>query len=293
MKRVLELFKTTAIEWNRREVPRMGASLAFYSLLSMAPLVVLVVGICGLIFSQAQAQLLEQFREMAGDEAAQILDTVMKSAQRPAASLVANAVGLVTLLLGASGVLMELRAALNHLWSIEPQDSSGGLRGMIKDRFLSFGMVLGVGFVLLISLMISAGLSAIGHFFGSLGWFPPEFWEIINSLASLAVVTGMFALIFRFVPDAKLPWNSIWRGAAVTALLFIIGKTAIGIYLGKAGVGSAYGAAGSLVVLIVWTYYSAQIFYFGALFSHVYATEHQPDQLPSAPFRGTVSYKTG
>src|SRR5206468_3031391 len=146
-----------------------------------------------------------------------------------------------------------------------------------------FGMVLGVGFLLLVSLSVSAVLSVIGHFFGSFGWFPPAFWEAINSTVSLAVITGMFSLIFRFVPDAKLPWNSIWRGAAVTALLFTLGKTAIGIYLGKASVGSAYGAAGSLVVLIVWTYYSAQIFYFGAIFTHVYARQHEPEKLPNPP----------
>jgi len=293
MSRLLELLKTTAVEWNRREVPRLGASLAFYSLLSMAPLVVLVVGICALIFgaASAQAQILEQFREMAGTEAAKTLETVMKSAQRPAASILANTVGLLTLLLGASGVLMELRTALNHLWQFEPADSSGGLMGIIKDRFLSFGMVLGIGFLLLVSLSIMAALAVIGHFFGRFGWFPPAFWEAVNSVVSLAIVTGMFSLIFRFVPDDRLPWNSIWRGAAVTGLLFTLGKAAIGIYLGKAGVGSAYGAAGSLVVLIVWTYYSAQIFYFGALFTHVYATRNEPHNLPdpSARQRSTQS----
>src|SRR5215471_14113553 len=282
MKDFIDLFKTAGVEWNRREAPRLGASLAFFSLLSMAPLLVLVVGICAIIFgaAEAQTQLLEQFRQMAGSEAAHTIETVMKSAQQPAAGVVANVIGLVTLLLGASGVLIELRTALNHLWGIDPPESASGLRGMIKDRFLSFGMVLGVGFLLLVSLSISAGLALLGKFFAGFGWLPPLFWEAINFVISIAVVWGTFSLIFRFVPDARLPWASIFRGAAVTAILFTLGKTAIGIYLGKAGVGSAYGAAGSLVVLIVWIYYSAQIFYFGAIFTHVYAQKHQPEHLP-------------
>lgn len=283
MKRIWELVKLTAVEWNRREAPRMGASLAFYSLLSMAPLVILVLDICALIFGAAQAreQILAQFRQMIGEQSTQTLATVLKGAEHPTGSVLANVLGLGTLLLGASGVLIELRTALNHLWGIEPAESSSGMKGLIRDRIFSFGMVLGMGFLLLISLLISAALAVVGKFFGTFAWIPAEVWELFNFVASLMVITGMFVLIFRYVPDARLPWNAIWRGAGATAILFTIGKTAIGIYLGKAGVGSAYGAASSLVVLIVWIYYSAQIFYFGAILTHIYATGHEAPLLQS------------
>jgi len=163
---------------------------------------------------------------------------------------------------------------------------------MIRERFFSFGMVLGVGFLLLVSLSISAALALAGKFFGSFLWFPPTLWELLNFVASMTVITGMFALIFRFVPDARLPWRSILLGAAFTAVLFTAGKTAIGIYLGKVGVSSAFGAAGSLVVLVVWIYYSAQIFYFGAILTRVYAIRHQPEQLRDCRTTGIASYKT-
>lgn len=291
MTKFLQLLKLAAAEWIRRDAPRMGASLAFYSLLSMAPLVVLVLGICGLVFgaAQAQTQILAQFRQMIGYQSTAILETVLRSATHPAAGIWANVIGLATLLFGASGVLIELRTALNQLWSIHPQDWSSGWRGVIRDRFLSFGMVLGIGFLLLISLMISAALAVIGKFFGSFAWFPTGVWELFNFVISVTVITAMFAVIFRFVPDVRLPWGSILRGAAVTAILFTVGKTAIGLYLGKAGVGSAYGAAGSLVVLIVWIYYSAQIFYFGAILTHLYAMGIAEAICPPSE---TVSYRT-
>jgi membrane protein len=273
MKRIWEPLKLTAVEWFRRDAPRMGASLAFYSLLSMAPLVVIVLGICGLVFgaTDAQTQLLAQFRRLIGPDSTRVLETVLKSATHPSAGIWANVVGLVTLLIGASGVLIELRTALNQLWGIQTPESASGLRGLIRDRILSFGMVLGIGFLLLVSLGVSAALQVIGKYFGSFAWLPAEVWEAINFVASVAVIMGMFALIFRYVPDAQLPWRAILKGAAATAVLFTIGKTAIGIYLGRTGVGSAYGAAGSLVVLIAWIYYSAQIFYYGAILTHLYA----------------------
>lgn len=278
MKRIWELLKLTAAEWNRRDAPRMGASLAFYSMLSMAPLVVVVLGICALVFhASAQAQVLAQFQHMIGHENTQVLETVLKRAEHPSAGIVANAIGLITLLIGASGVLIELRTALNQLWGVTTPESSGGLKGLIRDRILSFGMVLGIGFLLLVSLLVSAALAVIGKFFGSFAWIPAELLELINFVASVAIITAMFGLIFRFVPDARLPWKAIWRGAATTAILFTLGKTAIGIYLGKAGVGSAYGAAGSLVVLIVWIYYSAQIFYYGAILTHINAVGQVAD----------------
>ena len=182
--------------------------------------------------------------------------------------------------------------ALNNLWEVRAQTAGSGLWSFVKDRFLSIGMVLAIGFLLLVSLALSAALGAAGKFFSSLGFLPPGVWEVVNFLVSLGVVAGLFALILRFVPDVRLPWRAVWRGAALTAVLFTVGKTLIGLYLGKAGVGSAYGAAGSLVVLVVWIYYSAQIFFFGAMFTRVYAEAHgwkpkaalqqRPEQPPPA-----------
>jgi membrane protein len=196
--------------------------------------------------------------------------------------VLASVVGLVTLLFGASGVFVELRAAVNKLWEVEAAGVGSGIWSFIKDRFLSFGMVLAIGFLLLVSLAISAGLGAAGKFFASLGFLHPAVWEVVNFVVSLAVVSGLFALIFRLVPNVRLPWRYILFGAVLTAVLFTVGKTAIGIYLGKAGVGSAWGAAGSLVVLVVWIYYSAQIFFFGAMFTRVYAEVHgwEPQRPP-------------
>ena len=276
MKRFVNFLKQSFAQWSSRDAPRMGASLAFYSILSLAPLLILAVGICALAFGAAgaQKQLLEQFRGMVGNEGARAIEVVLNSAQKPATGLLASVIGLATLLFGASGVFVELRAALNTLWDIKPAATASGLWSFIKDRFLSVGMVLAIGFLLLVSLSISAALGAAGKFFASVGFLPPAVWEAVNFVLSLSVVAGMFGLIFRFVPDIRLPWSDIWRGAALTAILFTAGKTLIGIYLGKAGVGSAYGAAGSLVVLVVWIYYSAQIFFFGAMFTRVYAQAH-------------------
>jgi membrane protein len=276
MKRFLDLFKKTYSEWNSHDAPRMGASLAFYSVLSLAPLVILLVGICALAFGTAgaQAQLLEQFRAMVGPDGARAIQTVLNSAQKPTSGIVASAFGLITLLFGASGVFIELRATLDKLWEADTATTGTGIWAYIKDRFLSFGMVLAIGFLLLVSLAMSAAIGAAGKFVSNFGILPSAVWEVLNFIFSLAVVAGVFALILRYVPSIRLSWRDISFGASLTALLFTIGKTAIGIYLGKAGVGSAYGAAGSLVVLVVWVYYSAQIFFFGAMFTRVYAQAH-------------------
>ena len=238
MKRYLDLLKETFRQWNSHEAPRMGAALAFYGVLSLAPLVILVVGICALVFGTAgaQAQLLEQFRAMVGDEGALAIEAVLKSAQKPTTGVLASVFGLITLLLGASGVFIELRAALNKLWDAESSSVASGIWSFIKDRFLSVGMVLAIGFLLLVSLSLSAALGAAGKYFASLGFLPPPVWEAVNFIVSLGVVASLFALILRFVPNIRLPWRDIGLGAVLTAVLFTIGKTAIGIYLGKAGV---------------------------------------------------------
>jgi membrane protein len=269
-KTIWSILRKTFAAWNEHEAPRLGAALAFYTILSLAPLVIIVLAIVALVFGHAtaQSQLLGQVESMIGHQGSEAVKGMIEQAQKPASGTVASIIGVITLLFGASGVFGELRSALNRMWDVK-RGIEGGLWATIKQRFFSFGTVLAVGFLLLVSLTISAALSALGTYFG--GFLPvPEFLlSAIDVVVSLAGITALFALIFRYVPDTKIAWKDVWIGAAVTALLFTIGKFLIGLYLGKAAVGSAYGAAGSLVVVIVWVYYSAMIFLFGAEFTHV------------------------
>jgi membrane protein len=270
----LAILKTTFTSWNNHEAPRLGAALAFYTILSLSPLVIIVVAVAGLIFSRstAQAHVLSQVQGMIGPAGGKAVESMLVAAQKPAAGIVGTIVGMLSLLFGASGVFTELRSALNLIWGVKP-DATSGVVGMLRERFFSFGMVLSIGFLLLVSLVISTALAAVGKFFGGLLPIPSPVLAVLNFLLSYIGVAVLFGLIFRFVPEAKVRWQNVWLGALVTGMFFTIGKTLIGLYLGKASVGSAYGAAGSVIVVIVWVYYSAQIFFFGAEFTHAY-TEH-------------------
>jgi membrane protein len=271
----VSLLKTTYTNWSDHHAPRLGASVAFYTLLSFAPLLVLTVALIALVFDQHQVQagLIDQARQMIGDRGADAVKSLLANAQKPSSGVLASIIAFVTLLFGASGVFTELRDALNIIWDAEPKNDSG-LVGMVKDRLFSFGMVLSVGFLLLVSLIISAGLALLGKFFSQLLPLPAFVFEIVNFAVSFIVITVLFALLFKFVPARQIAWRDVRVGAVGTALLFTIGKVLLGVYLGKASVGSSYGAAGSLVALIVWVYYSAQIFFFGAEFTRVYADTH-------------------
>jgi len=257
-------------EWNQVEAPRLGASLAFYTLLSLAPLLLVVVGVAGLVFDRtaAQRQLVEQFQEVVGGKSAEAIEIILQETHKPASGLLASVVGFCILLVAASGVLIELREALNRIWHV-PVKPRSNFVGFLKNQLLNFGMVLAVGFMLLVSLVVSAGIAAADKFARSTIDAPMHWFLVANFVISLFVTTIMFTLIFRWIPDARIGWRSLLPGAFVTALFFTIGKHLISLYLGKTSVGSAYGAAGSLVVLIAWVYYSAQVFFFGAAFTHV------------------------
>jgi membrane protein len=274
-KQALALLKQTYSQWNNHQAPRLGASVAFYSILSFAPLMVLITAVIALVFGHENAQgaLVNEAKQLIGDRGADTVQTLLKNAQKPASGGFASVVAFITLLFGASGVFTELQDALNLMWDVKEQASSGFV-SMVRQRLFSFGMVLSVGFLLLVSLVVSAGLSFVGHSFGELVPMPPIILQALNFVVSFLVVAGMFALMFRYVPSAKVSWKAVGVGAIGTALLFTIGKQLLGLYLGKASVGSTYGAAGSLVAVVVWIYYSAQIFFFGAEFTHLYSETH-------------------
>jgi membrane protein len=280
LRKLVSLLKTTFACWNKHEAPRLGAALSFYTILSLSPLLILVVALAGLIFSRsaAQAHILGQVQTIIGPGGGKAVEAMLASAQKPTSGFLGTVVGVLSLLFGASGVFVELRSALNLIWEVKPEETSG-IMGLLRERFFSFGMVLSIGFLLLVSLVVSTVLSAIGKFFGGLLPIAPTALAVLNFVVSYIGVAVLFGLIFRFVPEARVRWWNVWLGALVTAMFFTVGKTLIGIYLGKSSVGSAYGAAGSVIVVIVWVYYSAQIFFFGAEFTHAYTEA----QMPAAP----------
>jgi membrane protein len=274
MKSYIAIFKQTMQEFMSDKVPRLGAALAYYTIFSIAPLLLISIAIAGMVFGQDAARngITAQLAAVLGQTAAKAVnDMIASAAAKPKTGTIATIFGVVTLLLGASGVFGQLKDALNTIWDVPPK-KSGGILGMFKERFLSMAMVLGVGFLLLVSLVIDAAIS------GAAKRFIPESMaaiaQTIQLVVSLGVVTVLFAMMFRFLPDLKITWRDVWLGAGFTSILFVVGKYALGVYLTRSAVGSSYGAAGSLVVLLLWIYYSAQILLFGAEFTQVYARTH-------------------
>ena len=268
----LDVVKDAGTGWIDHKATRLAAAVAFYTLLSMAPLLVLAVAVAGFVFGDdaARGELDAQLRNLVGPSGAETLKSAMIAADKPKSGILATVVGIVSLLFGASGVFGELQDSMNTVWEVRPKEGRG-IMGLVKDRFLSFGMVLVVGFLLLVSLVLSTALSAAGGYFErilpGLPWVP----QALNLLLSFFVVALLFALLFKYLPDVTVGWPEVFFGAVVTSLLFGAGKYLIGIYLGKAGVGSAFGAAGSVVALVVWVYYSALILFFGVELTRAFA----------------------
>lgn len=269
------LTRDAVMAWLDDFAPSMGAALAYYTVFSLAPMLVIVIAIAGFFFGHdaAQGEIVAQLRDIVGVTAASAVEGLLRSASEPGKGIVAATLGIATLTIGATAVFAELQSSLDRIWKIPPE-AKGGIMGMLRKRLLSFGMVMGLGFMLLISLILSAVLAALGTWWSSMlgGW--TIVLEGLNVAISFGVVTGLFAIIYKFMPRASIPWRDVWIGAIVTALLFTIGKFLIGLYLGKASIGSSFGAAGSLVVLLAWVYYSAQIFLFGAEFTRVFALRY-------------------
>lgn len=259
-------------EWVNDNAPQLSAALAFYTILSIAPLFVIAVAIAGAVFRHdaATGALTDQLRGLLGDAGAEVAKTTVEHADRPMAGTIAAIIGVVTLLFGASGVFGELQSALNTIWNVKPK-ADRGIWGKIRDRFLSFGMVLVVGFLLLISLVVTTALAAFGGYLEGLAPGVPVLMQAVNFILSFLVITVLFALVFKYLPDAEVAWRDVWFGALVTAALFTIGKYAIGLYLGRSAPGTPFGAAGSLVAFVVWVYYSGLIVFFGAELTQVTA----------------------
>lgn len=275
-KETVALLKQSFSDWNEDNAPRLGAALAFYTILSISPLVIFAITIVSVVFDRASAQqhLLAQIQSLAGQDGRDAVQAMLASGRKTGSGIVATVIALVTLLFGASGVFNELRSALNMIWDAKPKPSNG-IWSMLRERLFSIGMVFSVGFVLLVSLLASAFLAATGKYFGGLLPVPTFVLNGLNFILSFLGIAALFALIFKYVPETAVEWKDVRVGAVVTALFFTIGKTLLGWYFGKASPGSAYGAAGSLVVGVVWVYYSAQIFFFGAEFTHVYSLAHR------------------
>jgi membrane protein len=269
-KLLLKLLKDSTLACVNDNTSMFGAALAYYTAFSLAPILVIAIAVAGLLFGPeaASGQIAAEIKSVVGDDGAKAIESMVADANKPTSSAWATVIGFVMLLVGAAGLFGQLQGALNTIWKVKAKPGRG-IMGFIRDRFLSFSMVLGTAFLLLISLVVNAILAALGSLFGE--WGASIVGQGLNLVTSFAVITLLFAMIFRFLPDAKIAWRDVWLGAVITSLLFSIGKFIIGFYLGQAGTASAYGAAGSLAVLLIWLYYSAQIFLFGAELTKAYA----------------------
>jgi len=272
-KALWRLVKDAVSAWSDDYAPSMGAALSYYTVFSIAPLLLIVIAIAGLVFGReaASGQIFQSLSGLVGDDGAKAIQGMVSSASDTGKSTIATIVGVITLILGATTVFAELQTDLDRIWKAPAAEKKEGIWNLLRARVLSFGMILAIGFLLLVSLVVSAGLAALGSWWGSLFGGFEVLLNVLNFVVSFAVITALFALLYKFLPRVSIAWPDVWIGAAVTALLFTIGKFLIGLYIGKSSVASSFGAAGSLAVVLVWVYYSAQIFLLGAEFTSVYA----------------------
>lgn len=276
-----KLFKDTFAGWREDGVSQHAAALAYYTVFSLAPLLVICVALAGLFFGAeaAEGQIVAQLGGLVGREAASAIEEMVEAARKPSSGIIATVVGLAALVFGATGVFAQLQQSLDAIWEVKPKQGLG-IKGFIKARFLSFTMVLGVGFLLLVSLAVTAALAVLGDWMGDSLPIPEAAMQVLNFVIGVAVTTAMFAAIYKVLPDVEIGWRDVWVGAAVTAVLFSLGRLAIGVYLGKIGVSSSYGAAGSFAIILLWVYYSSQILFFGAEFTRVWAETYGSHILP-------------
>nr|WP_144863669.1 YihY/virulence factor BrkB family protein [Hyella patelloides] len=291
IKTIFSLLKEAFKEWQNDKASLLAAALAYYTVFSITPLLVIAIAIVGAVFGQetARGEILEQINSLVGEQGAQAIEMALNNANQPEISSVASIISVVVLLIGASGVFAQLQEALNTVWNVKAKPE-GGIWNFIRKRLLSFGMVLAIGFLLLVSLILSAVLSGISKLEIDLLPGLTSFWEALNFGVSFGFIAVLFALIYKYLPDATIRWKDVWVGAITTALLFSLGKYLIGLYLGRGSLGSAYGAAGSLIVFLTWVFYSAQILLFGAELTQVYARRYGRTILPSSRAKTTNSF---
>lgn len=281
LKSILGLFKEAIDEWGKDKVSRLAAALAYYTIFSIAPLLIILIAIIGAVFGEAEAQraIVQELTEWIGSDGAGVIQTAIQNASLPRQGTIASVISIVLLVFGATGVFAELQDSLNTIWEVQPKPGRA-VKNIVRNRFLSFAMVLGIGFLLLVSLIISTILTALISYFKNILPGFDFIWQIANFVLSFGVTTVLFGLIFKLLPDVKITWNDVWIGATLTSLLFSIGRFLLGLYLGSGSFGSVYGAAGSVIVVLGWVYYAAQILFFGAEFTQVYSRKYGSQIVP-------------
>ncbi len=282
VKAILGLFQETFEEWSKDKASRLSAALAYYTIFSIAPLLIIVIAIAGAVFGEkaASGQIFAQIQGLVGEAGAKLIQEAIKNASQPKQGAIASIISIIVLIFGATGLFTELQDALNTIWEVQ-QKPGRAVKNMVRNRFLSFAMVLGIGFLLLVSLIISGVLAALLGYFNNLIPGIAFIWQIVNFLVGFAISTVLFGLIFKVLPDVKITWSDVWIGSAITSILFSFGRFLLGQYLGNGSFGSTYGAAGSVVVVIAWVYYAAQILFFGAEFTQVYARRYGSQIVPA------------
>jgi membrane protein len=265
---IFGLIKQTFQEWSEDKASRLGASLAYYTIFSIGPLLLITIAIASFVFANAQDQIVGTISGVVGKAGGEVITQTIDNANKGGANIIATTIGIITLLLGASGVFGQLKDALNTIWEVEPKPGQGIL-ATIKDRFFSFTMVLGTGFLLLVSLVVNAAVASLGTYLNNILPGGQLLGQILSVVLTFVIIAVMFALLFKFLPDVKIAWSDVWIGAAITSVLFGLGQLALSFYLSLSNVGSAFGATGSLVVVLVWIYYTAQIMLLGAEFTPV------------------------
>ena len=276
--RLRAVLKETFAGWWNDNVPRMGAALAYYTLFALAPILIVVIAVGGMAFGAAavRGEIVAQIQDLVGQDGAQAVQAILEAAANSRWSIPATIIGVITFFLGATGAFLELQDNLNAIWRVKPRSRGNFLRDLLTQRIISFGLVLGFAFLLLTSLVVSAALAAVHTYVGSAFPGVAALWRAGYVVVSLGVITLLFAMIYKVLPDVKLKWEDVWVGALVTAGLFTIGKFLIGLYLGTSSLGSTYGAAGSVIVVLVWVYYSSQIILLGAEFTRAYVERFGP-----------------
>ncbi|GAB1542429.1 YihY/virulence factor BrkB family protein [Scytonema sp. NUACC21] len=281
-KTIWGLLQETFNEWSNDKASRLAAALSYYTIFSIAPMLIIVIAIAGAVFGEeaARGAIREQLQGLIGPSGAEVIQTAIENASQPKAGTIASIISIAVLLFGATGLFNELQDSLNTIWEVQPKPGRA-VKTMVRQRFASFAMVVAIGFLLLVSLVISAVLSAFVSYFTHLVPGIDVIWQIINFILGFVITTVLFGLIFKVLPDVKITWNDVLIGAALTSLLFSIGRFLLGQYLGNGSFGSTYGAAGSLVVILAWVNYAAQILFFGAEFTQVYARKYGSRIVPA------------